>query len=302
MSIYVEIRIQGAMDDLWRRTYTPDQHVAWDLRFTDIQYLPRPDECKPQQFLYTTRIGFGLQVRGTGETEGQQALPSGACTTALKFQSDDPKSLIREGSGYWRYIPEPNAIRFLTGYNYQVRFGLLGRIFDGMFFRPLMGWATAWSFDRLRLWIEKGIAPSASLQNSLIHLIARLTLAGVWVYQGAVPKLFGPHADELAMVEQGGVSATAAPLVVQAVGWIEVAFGLTMLLFFHSRWPLVSTIVLMVGATIGVAVNSPQFLHAAFNPVSLNVLMIATAVIGLLAGRNLPSARRCLRKPSGDEK
>jgi hypothetical protein len=30
--------------------------------------------------------------------------------------------------------------------------------------------------------------------------IARFTSAGVWTYQGLVPKLLGPHADEVAMI------------------------------------------------------------------------------------------------------
>ena len=47
------------MDDLWRLTQTPELHRRWDLRFTDIEYLPRPDEAEPQRFLYATRIGFG---------------------------------------------------------------------------------------------------------------------------------------------------------------------------------------------------------------------------------------------------
>jgi hypothetical protein len=52
----------------------------------------------------------------------------------------------------------------------------------------------------------------------------------------------------------------------------------------------------MIAATFGVAINSPQYLVAAFNPVGLNVLMIALASAGLLAGTDLPSARHCLRK------
>jgi len=34
----------------------------------------------------------------------------------LKFSSGDPRSIIREGSGYWKYIPTPQGIRFLTWY------------------------------------------------------------------------------------------------------------------------------------------------------------------------------------------
>ena len=295
MSIYVETRIRGEMSELWRLTQTPEQHVLWDLRFTEIEYLPRSDESEPQQFLYGTRIGFGMAVRGQGETVGQRDAENGERTSALKFWSNDAKSLIREGAGYWKYIPDGDAVRFLTAYDYQVRFGVLGRAFDRSIFRPLMGWATAWSFDCLRLWIEKGIEPICSIQRSLVQLTARCALAFVWMYQGLVPKILSRHTDELEMVRQGGISDSAAPVLVQAVGWLEVIFGLILLLTFGRAWPLKGTIVLMFFATVGVAVNSPHYLNAAFNPVSLNFLMVALAVIGLLSRKDLPKANRCLR-------
>ena len=280
----------------------PKQHVQWDLRFTDIEYLPRSDESQPQRFLYGTRLGFGLAIRGEGETVGQRDAPSGERTSSLKFWSNDPKSLIREGAGYWQYVPSDEAVRFLTAYDYQVRFGIVGRVFDKVLFRPLMGWATAWSFDCLRLWIERGIQPVSSIQRSLVHLVARAALAFVWVYQGLVPKLLSQHADELEMVRQGGFSDSAALAVTQTVGWLEVLFGLAMLIAFHRAWPLITTIGLMVVATVGVTFNSPHFLHAAFNPVSLNVLMVALAVIGLLSRKDLPQASRCLRKKAKEDK
>jgi hypothetical protein len=288
MGIYVETRIHGTMDELWRLTQTPERHVCWDLRFTDIEYLSRPDENQPQQFLYATRIGFGLAIQGKGETVGQRDGANGERASALKFWSDDPKSLIREGAGYWRYVPTTDSLRFFTFYDYCVRFGVLGRAFDALVFRPLIGWATAWSFDRLRLWIEKGIDPAVSLQRSLLHFVARSALAFVWLYQGAVPKLLHQHADELAMLQQAGISVMTAPLAAQVIGGMEVVFGLAMLLVFHRRWPFVVTIVLMIAATLGVAISAPRFLVAAFNPVSLNVLMIALAVVGLLASLDLP--------------
>jgi len=297
MGIYVETRIRGTMDELWRLTQTPDLHVRWDLRFTEIEYLPRPDESQPQQFWYATRIGFGLAIQGKGKTAGQRDGANGQRASALKFWSDDPKSLIREGAGYWRYEPSQDGLRFFTAYDYRVRCGALGRVFDAVVFRPLIGWATAWSFDRLRLWIENGIDPAVSLQRSLLHVAARSALAFVWLYQGAIPKLLFQHADELAMIQQSGISATIAPLLVHGIGWIEVVFGLVMLFFFHQRWHFLLTIALMIAATVGVAANSPKVLVAAFNPVSLNVLMIALAWVGWLASRDLPSARRCLRKP-----
>lgn len=300
MSIYVEIRIRAAMEDVWRLTQVPDLHARWDLRFTDIEYLPRPQEQAPQRFAYATRIGFGLAIRGGGETVGGCDEVEGGRTSALKFWSDDPKSLIREGAGYWRYIPIDDGIRFLTSYDYRVRFGALGRAFDALFFRPLLGWATAWSFDRLRLWAEKGVAPSVSLERALIHVLARTGVGFVWLYQGAIPKLIYRHADELAMLRRAGVPSGSEWPVLQLVGWSEVLFGLVFLAPVAARWPYGLTVVLMILATLGVAVHSPQHLTAAFNPVSLNVLMIALSLVGLWSSRDLPTARRCLRKMPGE--
>jgi uncharacterized membrane protein YphA (DoxX/SURF4 family) len=297
MSIYVEIPIRGTMDELWRLTQTPELHARWDLRFTDIEYLPRLDETEPQRFLYATRIGFGLAIQGNGETAGERNVVNGERTSALQFWSDDPKSLICAGAGYWRYVPTPDGLRFFTSYDYRVRFGFVGRVFDWLIFRPLLGWATAWSFDRLRLWIEKGIDPAVALQRSLIHGLARVAIAFVWLYQGLVPKLLEQHADELAMLQQAGISATAAPQVAQLIGCCEVVFGVAMLLGFHQRWHFVVTVALMILATAAVALQSPQFLTAAFNPVSLNLLMIVLAIIGMIAARDLPTASRCLRRP-----
>jgi hypothetical protein len=61
MSIYVEIRIRGGMDELWRRTQDPGLHERWDLRFSEIVYLPRPDETRPQR----------AEVLGAGHSSAQ---------------------------------------------------------------------------------------------------------------------------------------------------------------------------------------------------------------------------------------
>lgn len=163
--IYVERVIHGDIETIWERTQTPALHERWDVRFSRIEYLPRPDETQPQQFLYATRIGFGLEIAGGGETSGNREGAGGTRTSALRFWSDDPKSLIRTGSGYWQYVPTTNGVRFLTAYDYEVRFGAAGRAFDALVFRPLMGWATAYGFDRLRLWIERGVDPARSLRR-----------------------------------------------------------------------------------------------------------------------------------------
>lgn len=161
MGIYVEIPIRSSMDELWEKTQNPALHQRWDLRFTQIEYLPRESE-EPQKFLYRTRISFGLKIDGNGESTGTRDGDGGTRTSSLKFWSADPKSLIKLGSGYWKYVQAGNVICFFTWYDYETRFGIFGKTIDRCLFRPLLGWATAWSFDRLRLWIERGIPPEGS--------------------------------------------------------------------------------------------------------------------------------------------
>jgi uncharacterized membrane protein YphA (DoxX/SURF4 family) len=297
--IYVEIDMHCTMDALWARTQSPELHQQWDMRFTDIKYLPRPDTSQPQRFLYSTRIGFGLRIAGEGETLGSREV-DGSRTSALKFWSADPKSLIREGSGYWQYIPTDEGIRFLTWYEYSTRFGFIGRAFDFVVFRPLMGWATAWSFDRLRLWIEKQIDPASALRQSIIYAISRLVVAFVWIYHGLVPKLLSPNPDEAAMLRAAGIGPEHLRVVLQAVGLAEIVFGLGLLAAWRARSLFIVTCLLMIFGLLMVAMKSPEYLTAAFNPVTLNVTMIALSAIGLLSGRNLPSAIRSRRrKPKG---
>ena len=291
--IYVETRIHGALDELWERTQEPAQHVRWDLRFTTIDYLPRPDEALPQRFRYATRLGFGLRIEGEGETAGERNGPDGQRTSALRFWSDDPKSLIREGSGYWQYVPTADGIRFITAYDYQVRFGAGGALFDRLIFRPLIGWATAWSFDRLRLWIERGIDPTLSLRQSAIAVLSRAALGAVWGYQGTVPKIILRHPDEQAMLRDAGIAPGAVVPLLTAIGAGEVALGGVIALTAPARWPLIVSAAMMVPATVGVATKSPRFLGAAFNPITLNLLVAVLSAIGLLVGKP-PSDRHCL--------
>jgi hypothetical protein len=158
--IYVDILIRASLDELWEKTQDPSLHARWDLRFTSISPLGGG------RFRYATRIG-GFEVAGEGESAGERRAEDGGATSALRFWSDDPRALIREGSGYWRYVPTDDGVRFITRYDYATRWGFVGRVFDRLAFRPLLGWATAWSFDRLRLWVERGIPPEESLRRLL---------------------------------------------------------------------------------------------------------------------------------------
>lgn len=298
MSIYVETRIRAPLDELWRGTQEPVLHERWDLRFSEITLLPHPGEALPQRFHYATRLGFGLRIRGVGESAGTRDGEGGECTSALRFRSDDPKSLIREGSGYWRYVPTDDGIRFLTWYDYRTRFGSAGRAFDAVVFRPLMRWATAWSFDRLRLWLERDVPPELSLQRAVTNAVARLTLALVFAWHGLVPKILARHPEEAAMLAEAGVPARWLDEALLAIGIAELAWAAALVALWRSRWPFAATIAAMLLALVVVALRSPHRLEAPFSPVTLNVAVAALALVGWIACRDLPSAARCLyRRP-----
>lgn len=291
--IYVEIRIRCDIDELWERTQNPALHQRWDLRFTDIEYLPRNSESVPQEFRYQTRIGFGVGIHGKGESTGEQSRSDGSRVSALKFWSDQPISLIREGSGYWRCIPDREGeLRFLTWYDYRVRWGVAGRAIDRIF-RPVIGWATAWSFDRLRLWIEDGIPPERSMRQATIHHGARAALAATWIYQGLVPKLLSRDSGERKLLEPIVGSRTGAVLAIVGVG--EIALGVAHLARPSSSWPVkVGTAALPLLA-FGALVSNRSVFSRPFNPASLSIAMGALGLIALASRRDLPSAARCVR-------
>ncbi|THA72679.1 hypothetical protein E6P78_00520 [Streptomyces sp. A0958] len=194
--LYIEARIRAGLECVWERTQDPAQHQRWDLRFTHIAYLPRA-EGESQRFTYGVRVLPGLLVAGTGTSAGERHRPDGTRTSALRFACAHPLSFLTEGRGYWRYVPceggpEDDGIRFLTGYDYEPRWGRPGRLADRLVFRPLMGWATAWSFDRLRLWCERGITPERALRRGLAEVAFRLAavaLTGWAAPLAAVPVL-----------------------------------------------------------------------------------------------------------------
>lgn len=296
--IYVEIKMRTEMDKLWTHTQNPALHRQWDLRFSDIDYLPR-EAGEPQRFLYRTRIGFGLDISGTGETRATIGQTEGTRLSTLSFASEQRLSLIREGGGYWKYTPDENGIAFVTQYDYRTRFGTAGRLFDRLLFRPLFGYATAWSFDMLRIWLEKGIAPSVSLQRAFVHYSCVVLLALLWVWHGLVPKLLYPQAGEAELLQAAGwpVGAVEGALALLGIG--EIGFAFLLLRCHRLRgFYRAHLLVLLVLAALAIAVD-PEVLKQPFNPLTLNAAMagLGWAAAGTL--RDLPHAGNCARSRNG---
>jgi hypothetical protein len=299
--IYVELDIHTDMEKLWAYTQTAERHEQWDLRFSSITYLPRKSENSPQAFLYKTRIGFGLQISGTGRTKSSVHGETGARLSTLVFSSEQPISLIRHGAGYWQYRPNKDSITFLTKYDYATRFGRLGQWFDRLLFRPMFGWATALSFDILRLWLEKQIPPSVSLQRTMLHYLSTALLSFLWLYEGLVPKWMFPEAGELALMQSINVFPGTERLALQWLGGAETVLGLLLLVYHRSKrvyWLQLAGLLALAGSALAC---ERSLLAEPFNPLVLSVAMMGLSLTGLWTSHELPNAGNCIRR-KGEEK
>ncbi len=294
-SLYIATTIHADLDSVWEHTQKPELHERWDLRFSSIRYLPKSNPEDQQCFEYSRRIAPGILISGWGKSVATKT-KDGSSTSSLKFGSDMPISLIREGSGYWKYTPDNDSILFETGYDYSVRWGLLGRIIDSLVFRPLIGFATAWSFDRLKLWIEEGVDPTLSILRATVHSISRLTLALVFLWHGLVPKLLMRHPDELRLIEASGFSQVAAQQMLILSGWLEVVYAFLLLVLWNARWLYVFTAaVLLVLLLAAIRVDQSLLAHP-FTPITLTASLLAVCLVGWVSCDNLPRASSCARK------
>ncbi len=295
--IYVETDIATSMDILWKHTQHPELHEQWDLRFSEITYLPRQDHNLPQQFLYRTRIGFGIDIAGTGTTKSTSSNHKTTRMSTLSFGSDQAISLIREGGGYWKYDAKGEKIVFKTRFDYKTRFGLLGSWLDKLLFRPLFGYATAWSFDVLKIWLEKGLQPAAIIQNAVIHYFSVLMISFLWIYQGLVPKVLFPTGGEIEIMSSVGFTGWENQILL-ILGSCEIFMGLLTLYWHDKRWLYKGQIVVLTLLALFALIGSPELLKAPFNPFTLSGTMIVLCLIASWTTKNLPKAGRCIRKNS----
>ena len=162
--IYVEIGIRSSIDEVWRLTQETGQHPRWDLRFSSITPIAEL-ASGGYRFRYERRLPLHVIV-GTGTSLGERVRPDGTRTSALRFTTTDRFSPLGGGRGYWRYLPTETGTTFITGYDYSPGWG---QFLDAIIMRRLIGWMTAWSFDRLRIWAETGVEPEAWPLRSVLQ-------------------------------------------------------------------------------------------------------------------------------------
>jgi uncharacterized membrane protein YphA (DoxX/SURF4 family) len=292
--IFVKTEIKTSLDKLWQYTQDPTLHTEWDVRFTEITYLEK-HENEPQRFLYKTKIGFGLEIAGTGESIDEKKEEEGERVSSLKFETDNPLSLIRIGRGYWKYKQVGEKVEFLTQYDYDSRFGKVGKVVDRFIFRPMLGWATAWSFDALKIWLENGDHPRQSITKTLTYWLVCIVLAFIWMYQGLVPKILFLHPQEVELTADLFGHANSIRIV-RSVGILEFLFGVLWLMPFSKRRLFLGQALLMIILAITVGLRELNYLSHPFNPITFNTAIMFLAIIGYLNSDGLPSASHCQRK------
>jgi hypothetical protein len=112
-------------------------------------------------------------------------------------------------------------------------------------------------------------------------LICRTALAFSWVYQGAVPKMVCQSKGEIDLLSH---IIPVYQWVCQGVFWIgaaEILFGL-LLLVTAWKWVFQLNITVLTGLLLFVALFEPAMFTLPFNPLTLNVALIALSVIALL--------------------
>jgi hypothetical protein len=98
-----------------------------------------------------------------------------------------------------------------------------------------MIWATRWSFDRLRLWLEEELKPELTFRLWLLKIVARLILALMWLFTGAtfIPALKSASPEELVLF---------ASFVLVPVAWVlsgkgeKTAAGTVSVFTLYFNW------------------------------------------------------------------
>ncbi|MDB4944437.1 MAG: hypothetical protein JWP97_3971 [Labilithrix sp.] len=155
--IHVSVCVPATRTRLWEITQDHHIHPQWDHRFDHIEMLG--ERIETGTTMRYTKAVLGVTISGWGRYKLHKPLVQ----STFAFGSDDRRSLIREGVGLWRYRDvAPGVVELATSYTYAVRWGLFGRIFDRLVFRPLFQLETERSFRRLaREWF--GVAKPAVL-------------------------------------------------------------------------------------------------------------------------------------------
>ena len=111
--------------------------------------------------------------------------------------------------------------------------------------------------------------------------LIQITLAVLWIYQGLVPKILFQSSAEIAIWQAIGLELHLAKIAVALSGLIEIGFGCTFLIWQKAAFIHQLNILGLSGLLLLIMFTDPLQLTTAFNPVVVNIAMIAISMIAI---------------------
>jgi hypothetical protein len=117
-------------------------------------------------------------------------------------------------------------------------------------------------------------------------LVCRAALAFSWIYQGAVPKIICRSSGETDLLSHIIPVYQWACIAVTWMGIAEIIFGI-LLLVASLSWLFWLNVLTLIGLLCFVALFEPVMFTLPFNPLTLNLSLIALSVIAVLELKKL---------------
>jgi hypothetical protein len=114
-----------------------------------------------------------------------------------------------------------------------------------------------------------------------ILLICRAALAFSWIYQGVVPKILCHSSGEADLLSHLIPDIKWVCIAVTWMGIAEIVFGILLLVVTRS-WVFWINMLTLSGLLLYVALFEPGMLTLPFNPLTLNLSLIAISAIAVM--------------------
>jgi hypothetical protein len=111
--------------------------------------------------------------------------------------------------------------------------------------------------------------------------LIQITLAVLWIYQGLIPKILFQSSAEIGIWQTIGLELHLAKIAVALSGLVEIAFGCTFLIWQKAAFIHQLNILGLSGLLLLIMFTDPLQLTTAFNPVVMNIAMIALSMLAI---------------------
>jgi uncharacterized membrane protein YphA (DoxX/SURF4 family) len=122
------------------------------------------------------------------------------------------------------------------------------------------------------------------------QLISRIALGLVWLYQGVVPKILFPRADEIGLVRASHLVWRTPELTLQILGVAQIVVGLWLIIGIAERAGVfIATVWMLI--LIGLVANgNPSMLTDPYGALVKDLCLVACAItVWFLAPRQVVS-------------